>query len=149
MYVCKICLLYPIIFRSCSRRIIMTDKLVLINESYYLRSDFLFLHFHSTLLISSSSSLFSFSLKLVINTKFNMKFFSVMLIICCYILSQTTVDARATGLNKSYWPLSITGDYQGDLLHQKFESRRQAGRFQFLHVFDFSSLLTSRLGETS
>ncbi|CAF0830575.1 unnamed protein product [Adineta ricciae] len=56
-----------------------------------------------------------------------MKFFSIFCIIYCYIISQTHIDARATGLSKSYWPLSTNGDYQDDVLHQKFESKRQAG----------------------
>jgi hypothetical protein len=52
-----------------------------------------------------------------------MKFFFIMLSICCYIISQTTIDARTTALRKMYWPLPPNGDYHG----QKFDQRRQAG----------------------
>ncbi|CAF0907379.1 unnamed protein product [Adineta steineri] len=56
-----------------------------------------------------------------------MKFFHVILIICCYIISQTITEARVTGPSKNYWPLPVNGDYPGDSYHQKFESKRQAG----------------------
>lgn len=74
-----------------------------------------------------------------------MKFFFIILIICFYIISQTPIDARATGLGKDYWPLSTNGDYQGDLLHQKFERKRQAGMHGIFHLFIFI-FLKSRLG---
>ncbi len=67
-----------------------------------------------------------------------------MLSICCYIISQTTIDARTTALRKMYWPLPPNGDYHG----QKFDQRRQAGMFKISIRFSFY-LKNFRLGKTS
>ena len=69
-----------------------------------------------------------------------MQFFMIFLSICCYILSQTTIDARTTGLRKPYWSLSTNGDYQGDLNHQK----RQAGIF--IYIFLYFIILIFQVG---
>ena len=60
---------------------------------------------------------------------FAMKFFVILLIVCVYLISQATVDGRATSLRKHFWPQSTNGLYQGDSFQQRFElRRRQAGR---------------------
>jgi hypothetical protein len=41
------------------------------------------------------------------------------------------IDARPAGLRNTNWPLQTNGDYQGDLLHQRFDRRRQAGMSLF------------------
>ncbi len=77
-----------------------------------------------------------------------MKFFLVILSICCYIISQTTIHARTTGLRKAYWSPRINGDYQGDFHHQKSNRRRQAGMFGIV-CFSFLFSTKFRLGKTS
>lgn len=56
-----------------------------------------------------------------------MKFFVIVLSLFCYLLGQTTTDARATGLRKAFFTLPNHNDYQGDSYQFKNERRRQAG----------------------
>ena len=56
-----------------------------------------------------------------------MNFSFIVLVICLYFVSQTTVDARTAGRRKNFWPAALSGDYQGDLAHPRFELKRQAG----------------------
>ncbi|CAF3727867.1 unnamed protein product [Rotaria socialis] len=56
-----------------------------------------------------------------------MKFYVIILIICFYIISQTTIDARTAQLRKVYWPNSNNHYDQGDLFHLNPEHKRQAG----------------------
>jgi len=56
-----------------------------------------------------------------------MKFFFIVLSISCYIISQTTINARPTGVRKISWFLPTNGNYLGDFYREKFDLKRQAG----------------------
>jgi hypothetical protein len=64
-----------------------------------------------------------------------MKFFLIVLTICYYILTQSTIHARTTGLRKTYWAIPTNGDYQGDLYRAKSDQKRQAGMFSIKYFF--------------
>lgn len=70
-----------------------------------------------------------------------MKFFFVILSICCYIISQTTIDARTPALRKPFWSLIPNSDYQWDIHRQKSYRTRQAGMLKALITIFFSLIL--------
>lgn len=66
-----------------------------------------------------------------------MKILFIVLIISCYILSQTIIHGRTTGLRKIYWSLPTNNNYQPF----KYDPRRQAGKdFNILLLFFIISL---------
>ncbi|CAF2904440.1 unnamed protein product [Rotaria sp. Silwood2] len=56
-----------------------------------------------------------------------MKLWFIILSIYFYIISQATIDGRTTQLRKAYWFYPNNGYNPGDLFHQNFERKRQAG----------------------
>lgn len=61
-------------------------------------------------------------------SKRKMKFFFIILVICFYLISQTSVNGRATGLRKAFWPMVATGRFLGETVRPAYEiHRRQAG----------------------
>ena len=62
-----------------------------------------------------------------------MKFIFIVLVICLYITSQATIDARTRQVRKISWPLSNNSSYQKDLFIRNWKQRRQPGMFEKLY----------------
>lgn len=107
-----------------------------ITDLYRLPTDFLSSHHHLS---------YIHFVDLLTNDNLKMKFFLIVLTIFYYILTQSTIHARTTGLRKTFWSLPTNGDYQGDLYHLKSDQRRQAGMFSIKYLFIFF-ILKFRLG---